>query len=201
MNVKMLFSTVLLVITSCRITAMAQAGAMHHPEFLLCHTAYALCTFSQCGPAVAQGKQETTTCSCRVWKGYSVAAYSGSGTECDGQSTTPDGQTKVISRYYPIPGYGTCSNNKPWAMCLDKSCVVDSNDKTRANCNCSVEDRQTVKQGQGEQKDYLVRYGSSCPSGIISSATVLDLDGITHFLKGKDEIPVQAFIVSKPKQK
>ncbi len=201
MNVKKLFSTVLLVVASCGITAMAQEGAKDPPKFLLCHTTYALCTFSQCGPAVAQGNQETTTCACRVWQGYSVAAYSPSGTECDGQTKTPDGQTQVISRYYPIPGYGTCSNNKPWAMCLDKPCVVDSNDKTKANCTCSVEDRQKLKQGQGEEKDYLVKYGSECPAGIISSATVLDLNGITRFLKGQDEIPVQDFIVANPEQK
>jgi hypothetical protein len=205
MNVKRLFSIVLLVVTSGGITAMAQVVVKDHSKFLLCHTTYALCTFSECGPAVADGNQETTTCACRIWQGYSVAARAPKGTpsgnECDGQKTTSDGQTTVISRYYPIPGYGVCSNNKPWAMCLDKLCTVDPNDKTKANCVCSVEDRQLMKQGHGEQRDYLVRNGSMCPSGIISSATVLDLHKITQFLKTKDEIPVQDFIVANPKQK
>ena len=201
MNVKRLFSIFLLVVTSCSITAIAQEGAKDQSKFRLCHATYALCTFSQCGPAVVQGKQGTTTCACRVWQGYSVAAKSPSGTECDGETKGSDGQTKVISRYYPIPGYGTCSNDKAWAMCLDKPCTVDSKDKTKANCACSVENRQVVKQGQGEQKDYLIRYGSVCPTGIISSATVFDLDAITRFLKGQDEIPMQDFIVANPKQK
>lgn len=69
-----------------------------------------------------------------MWQGYSV------GTECE-KPKTADDQTTVRSRYYPIPGYGSCSNEKPWAMCLDMPCVVDSNDKTKASCTCSVEDR------------------------------------------------------------
>jgi hypothetical protein len=78
-------------------------------------------------------------------------------------------------------------------MCLDSPCVVDENDKndkTKANCACSVE------QGKG---DYLVRGG--CPTGIISSATVLDLDTITDFLERQDKIsPVPDFKVVNQKQ-
>ncbi|HTX75174.1 MAG TPA: hypothetical protein VMD29_03135 [Terracidiphilus sp.] len=205
MNATRLFSAVLLVVTACGITATAQETKKDKSPFRLCHTTYALCTFAQCGPAVAQGNRETTTCACRVWQGYSVAAVAPKGTECDGPRTTRDGKIKVISRYYPIPGYGTCSNNNPWAMCLDMPCVVDSNDKTKANCTCSVQNRQSVTRAQKKKvdeskMDYLVSYGAACPSGIISSATVFDLDNITGFLNSQDKIPVQDFIVAEPKQ-
>jgi len=76
-------------------------------------------------------------------------------------------------------------------MCLDKPCTVDDKDKTKAGCSCDVKE---------EQGDYLAKFGSGCPTGIISSATVLDLDKITDFLKTQDKIPVQDFIVS-PEQK
>jgi len=179
-------ATAVLIVTSCSLTAMAQEGAKDIPKFRLCHTTYALCTFAQCGPAKGPEKHETTTCSCNVWQGYSVAAYSPDGKECDG-AKEKDGQTIVISRYYPIPGYATCSDqNQPWAMCLNKKCTVDDKNKTKANCTCDV------KKDQGE---YLAKYGPVCSKGIVSSATVGDLDAITHFLKGRDEIPVQDFIV------
>src|SRR5271166_3626387 len=126
-----MFTTALVIVTSCGITALAQEPAKKVSDFELCHTTYALCTFSQCGQATGSGKQKTTTCSCSVWQGYSVAAYSTSGTECDGPTKNPAGQTIVVSRYYPIPGYATCSNTKPWAMCLDKQCTVDDKDKTK----------------------------------------------------------------------
>jgi len=176
------FPATLLIVMGCSITALAQEATPK--PFQVCQGTYALCTFSQCGPAQGKG-QQTSACSCNVWQGYSV------GRECE-KSKIVNGQTVIRSRYYPIPGYGTCSNSKAWAMCLDKKCVVDSNDKTKASCTCSVE-------GQGKQQDYLVTYGSACPAGIISSATVLDLNSITDFLKTKDEIPVQDFIISPKK--
>jgi hypothetical protein len=181
----------LLMIAGSSLTALAQEAPQPKP-FQLCQGTYSLCTFSECGPAQAQGNQITTACSCHVWQGYSV------GTECE-KPKTVDGQTMVRSRYYPIPGYGSCSNDQPWAMCLDMPCVVDSNDKTKASCTCSVENRKDVKQGQGEQKNYLVKYGSGCPTGIISSATVFDLNTITTWLENhQDDIPIQDFIIAPP---
>jgi len=74
-------------------------------------------------------------------------------------------------------------------MCLDSPCTVDKNDKTKANCTCSV------LEGQG---DYVVT--SQCPSGIISSATVDDLDSITDFLEAQG-MPVYDFEVLNTTQK
>jgi hypothetical protein len=178
-----IFPAALLIVMSCNLT-LAQEAAKEKP-FQVCQGTYALCTFSQCGPAQAQGpgQDSTTTCTCRVRPGPSV------GTECEQPATAPDGQTIIRSRYYPISGYARCSNNKPWAMCLDVKCTVDK-DKAHAKCGCSV---------QEEKGDYLVQTG--CPTGIISSATVLDLDKITDFLETQDQIPVSNFLVLNPKQK
>jgi len=185
MKVKAILITALLMATSGS-NALSQTPAKDPAPFQVCHGTYALCTFSQCGEV--QGKQPTVFCACRVRQDYSV------GTECEGPTKNPEGQTMVRSRYHPIDSYARCTNNKPWAMCLDAPCVVDKDDKddkTKANCACAV------LQDQG---DYLVQSG--CPTGIISSATVLDLDTITDFLETQDNIlPVPDFKVVNQKQK
>jgi hypothetical protein len=188
MHVRKIVSTALFILTTCTLTVLAQKPAVETPAFSVCMSDYALCTFSECGKPEAQGK--TVACSCRVRQGYSV------GTECEGPKKNSAGQTILRSRYYPIPGYARCSNSKPWAMCLDATCTVDPKDidpadkKPRAKCTCGV-----LK----DKGDYLVT--NSCPTGIISSATVLDLDQITDFLETQDKIPVNNFVVLNPKQK
>lgn len=201
MKVKAILITALLMATGGTINALSQTPAKDPAGFQVCHGTYALCTFSQCGEV--QGKQPTVFCSCRVRQGYSVGTeqdYS-IGTECEGPTKNPEGQTVLRSRYHPIDSYARCTNNKPWAMCLDSPCVVDQNDKTKASCACSVQEGKGDyvvgnKPGQGG----AVQFG--CPTGIISSATVLDVDSITDFLATQDTIPpVPDFKVINHKQK
>src|SRR5271170_2619096 len=172
MKVTKMLPAVLVMVTSCSITVLSQEPAKASPRasplkplapaFQVCQGTYALCTFAQCGKEEKhKGEKPTVACACNVKHDYSV------GTECEGPKKDPVGQTIVRSRYHPIDGYARCSNNKPWAMCLDSPCVIDKNDATKASCTCSV------LQGKG---DYVVT--SSCTTGIISSATVLDLDKI-----------------------
>ncbi len=78
-------------------------------------------------------------------------------------------------------------------MCLDSPCVIDKNDKTKAQCTCPP------VQGQG---DYLVAPGTdACTAGIVSSATVVDLDTITDFLEIQDKLVPSDFTVVNAKHK
>jgi hypothetical protein len=89
----------------------------------------------------------------------------------------------VYSRYYPIKAYKTCTNDRVWANCLDKPCIVDKNDPTKANCACTTEAKQgnwVIVTDDGAT--------NTCDAGIVSSATVEQVDAITTFLKGQKEL-------------
>jgi hypothetical protein len=196
-NVARTLATAWLVVASCGVSAFAQAPAksvppaplLPPPAFYPCRMTYALCTFSSCDVVVLMGDKATTTCDCKViTDGWSVGAK-------DCKADKPD-DTHVKSRYFPIRTYARCSNKRPWAMCLDSDCTLDKNDKTKAACTCSV------KRDVG---DYLIEPDSpgtpsQCDTGIISSATVLDLDTVTDFLEKQDKMPVYDMLVVNPQK-
>jgi len=197
LNVRKTLATALLMVAGCSIPALAQttekatppAPLVPPPPFYACRMTYALCTFSACDIVVLMGDKATTTCGCKViTDGWSVGAK-------DCKADKPD-DMHVKSRYFPIRTYARCSNKRPWAMCLDSDCTLDKNDKTKAACTCSV------KRDVG---DYLVEPDSpgtpsQCDSGIISSATVSDLDTISDFLQKQDKMPVYDMLVVNPQK-
>ncbi len=188
MNLKKLFSIVALVITSLCITAGAQSTAKS--EFKLCKGTFALCTYAQCEPIMILETPMLLSCACKVHEDeWSVGMKA-----CQGKEEVPGKGQLIRSRYYPnFTSYARCSNNRPWAMCLDSPCVIDKNDPTKAQCTCPV------VQGQG---DYLVQPGSDqCSNGPISSATVDDLDQITDFLETRPELPPPNLTVVNVKPK
>jgi hypothetical protein len=196
-NVRKTLATALLMVASCSVPALAQstpkttppAPLVPPPPFYACRMTYALCTFSACDLVVLMGDKATTTCGCKViTDGWSVGAK-------DCKADKPD-ETHVKSRYFPIRTYARCSNKRPWAMCLDSDCTLDKTDKTKAACTCSV---------KHEVGDYLVEPDSpgtpsQCDSGIISSATVSDLDTISDFLEKQDKMPVYDMLVVNPQK-
>ncbi len=182
-----MFIFALPMVAGCCLTALSQAPPPDPGPFKVCQTEYALCTFSQCGSVQVLGAQATTMCTCSVRKDFSV------GKECEGPTKLADVQTQVMSRYHPITTYSRCSNNRQWAMCLDSPCTIDPTnpaDKTKpqqAQCKCSV------VSGQG---DWLVQPGKAqCTNGLISSATVVDLDQITDYLESHPELHIPNFSV------
>jgi len=202
MNLTRIFSTFLLMFASCSISALAQAPSQPGPlvplgptQFRACHYTYALCTYAPCHgtKTVIMNNQEVTntTCDCPVIEnGWSVGQV-----ECSADQ--PHG-ANIKSRYFPIRMYARCTNKRPWAMCLDSECTIDKNDKTKAACTCAL------KQGLG---DYVVApdtpgHPSQCDSGIVSSATVLDVAAISDYLETQDNMPVyDILVVNTPKQK
>ncbi len=195
-NAARLLATACLILAGLQPLGAAQAPSTTPPAplipastFYACRMTYALCTFSACEAVVIIGDKATSTCNCKViTDGWSVGAK-------DCKADKPDG-TQVKSRYFPIRTYARCTNKRPWAMCLDSDCTLDKNDKTKAACNCSV------KRDVG---DYLVEPDSpgnpsQCDTGIISSATVVDLDTISDFLQKQDKMPVYDMLVVNPQK-
>jgi hypothetical protein len=147
--------------------ASAQADA-----FKVCSGEFALCTIAPCDPIPENDKQ--VACHCTVNKGYSAGQE-----PCQGVKETPDGQ-QIRSRYYPVKSYAVCSNDRPWAWCLDKPCIIDKNNPEAALCTCDA-----VK----NLGDYVIvtskHTPATCTTGVISSATVQQIGQVTDYLKTK----------------
>jgi hypothetical protein len=145
-------------------TAFAKSG------FTVCKSTYALCTTAACKPIA--GDKANVACACEVRTGYSAGHV-----PCVEAKTTSQGTT-VVSRYFPIKSYAQCANDRPWAWCFDKSCEIDKNDPTKATCTCAL---------MKDKGDYVIvthAYApSTCSSGLYSSATVTELEDVTHFLE------------------
>ncbi|HEX4211320.1 MAG TPA: hypothetical protein VHY56_13070 [Candidatus Binataceae bacterium] len=141
-------------------------------EFIVCSSTYALCTTALCTPIADTPGFDS--CSCNVMTGYSAGQ-----SLCQNVQDTGEGQA-ILSRYYPITSYAYCSNDRPWANCLDSPCLIDQNNPSSATCICT----ETVNQGP-----YLVinadgQYNpATCTTGLHSSATVAGADALTRFLK------------------
>jgi hypothetical protein len=140
------------------------------PNFIVCKSTYALCTTAPCTPL--PGEKSLVSCKCNVTTDYSAGLK-----PCSKKKT---GKSQLRSRYHPISSYARCSNSRPWAWCLDSPCVRDHDNPSQAECKCSV---------AANQGDYVIvnadgQYGaSSCATGMYSSATVVQLDQVTNFLK------------------
>lgn len=150
--------------------ASAVGGAAQAQELKVCDSTFALCTIAPCDPI--PGSNGQVACHCTVNQGYSVGAE-----PCQGVKETPEGR-QVRSRYYPVKSYAVCSNDRPWAWCLDKPCTIDKNNPEGATCTCD-----TVK-NLGAYVIVTSNYtAATCTTGIISSATVPQIDQATEAAK------------------
>jgi hypothetical protein len=143
--------------------------------FKVCRSTFALCTIAPCDPLPGNGKQ--VSCHCTVNTGYSAGQE-----PCQGVKQTPEGQ-QVRSRYYPVKSYSICSNARPWAWCLDKPCIIDKNNPEAAACTCDAVENLG---------DYVIVSSAytptTCTTGVISSATVAQINQVTDFLKTKSKL-------------
>jgi len=163
-------------------TAMLVTSALAQDAgFKVCKSTYALCTTAKC--STIPGKPDSVSCGCDVRTGYSLGAK-----DCQEAPRATVG-TAVNSRYFPIASFVSCSNDRPWAFCLDAPCTIDANGST-ATCTCSI--------SKGKEPYVIVtnRYSKdTCSSGMISSATVKDVLKVTEFLKTNDHLPPLDFKV------
>lgn len=144
-------------------------------DFTVCNSKFALCTVAQCNPIPGNDKQ--VSCHCTVNTGYSVGQE-----PCQDVKETPQGQ-QIRSRYYPIKSYAICANDRPWAWCLDKPCIINKNNPEAAACTCNA-----VK----NLGDYIIVTSTftpdTCTTGVISSATVQQATEVTEYLKTKSKV-------------
>ena len=149
------------------------SGEEQQASFKVCQSTYALCTTAPCTPV----EGDTVSCACEVKTGYSAGQE-----ECQDVKETADGK-QIRSRYYPVKSYAICDNDRPWAWCLDKPCIIDKDDPAKASCLCT-----TVK-NQGPYVIVTDTYtDTTCTTGIISSATVKQDQQITDFLKTNKDL-------------
>jgi hypothetical protein len=149
------------------------SGEEQQASFRVCQSTYALCTTAPCTPV----EGDTVSCACEVKTGYSAGQE-----ECQDVKETAEGK-QIRSRYYPVKSYAICDNDRPWAWCLDKPCIIDKDDLTKASCLCT-----TVK----DQGPYVIvtdaYTDTTCTTGIISSATVKQDQQVTDFLKTNKDL-------------
>lgn len=184
-----------------RITLPAAAdtpSSASAPPFTVCQGTFALCTEAVCDPVItttADGKKDVGfSCRCKVQVGYSVGANVPGKKTCHSVPKAPPSVGQEIpSRYAPIKNYVACTNQRPWAWCLDAPCKVDHVDqsdpaKGTATCACRI--------ATGAPYVYVPPDGkysrSGCDKEYISSATPDDVFQVTEFLttpEGKDLPP------------
>jgi hypothetical protein len=146
-------------------------GALADAQNLkVCVGTFALCTVAHCD--AIPGSDKEVACHCTVNHGFSAGAQ-----PCAAVASTPQGQ-EIRSRYYPVQSYAICRNDRPWAWCLDKPCLIDKNNPEAATCICDkVKDL-------GAYVIVTTKYTSeTCTTGVISSATVPQIDQATQSLK------------------
>lgn len=144
-------------------------------DFIICKSKYALCTTAKC--LTLRNKKDTVACQCDVKTGFSVGKE-----PCKPVKQTAK-EELVYSRYYPIKSYVVCSNDRPWAWCLDKPCIINKNSPSSAVCFCDV------VESIGKYIIVTNSYNpTTCTTGIISSATVNDATQITDFLKTQKDL-------------
>jgi hypothetical protein len=155
---------------------VAVAAHASPAPFTLCKSTYALCTTARCTPIA--GHPGSVSCGCSVHAGYSAAT-----TACRAVQATSAGPS-IVSRYYPVKTYASCSNDRPWANCLDSPCLIDKKDPSKATCTC------TIAKNQNPYVIVTNKYTkSTCTTGIISSATVADSERISSFIQAQRLIP------------
>jgi hypothetical protein len=143
----------------------------------------------------------------KTGKNLSVGAHQAGTNPCFGVSkTVPQPGAQIPSRYYPIAGYATCTNNNKWAWCLDKPCtvekkIVNGQEKLIANCACTPPpDGTPTTPYIAVPKPGTTPSSDACTGGMISSAPLVGADQITLWLlnhsTGLTPVnPVQVWVV------
>jgi hypothetical protein len=172
------------VLVALAAVALSHGAAAAQGKFEVCESTYALCTTAKCTPI--SGHEDTVFCQCEVKTGLSLGQ-----TPCHSKVESPEG-TQILSRYYPIKSYAACTNDRPWAWCFDKPCIVDKNDPSKATCACGV-----VK-NKGPYVMVTDTYNAkTCTTDLYSSAKVRDFKKATNFLKTSKLKPFELKVLNE----
>jgi hypothetical protein len=180
-----------LLLTAC-VALRAQTGSSGSGKqvFDVCDGTYALCTTAKCSSSYS--------CTCDViykpdQPNYSVGSYGKGQKPCTGVSREePAVGKQILSRYYPITGYATCTNDRTWAMCLNEKCTVFSEQQNgkqvlKAKCACEAPPKGSPTTPYVFVTDSAPP-ANACTTGTISSATIVDVNDITLFLNSSKQL-------------
>jgi len=169
-------SALMLWIAATILGGPGQTQQLLAQQLTVCSGTFALCTIAPCDPIPGDDRQ--VLCHCTVNRGYSAAAE-----PCQKPQQIAD-KRLIHSRYYPVKSYAICKNDRPWAWCLDKPCIIDGNNPEAAACTCDI---------AKDKGDYVIVTSSytsaTCTTGMISSATVEQIDQATASLKHSKVLP------------
>jgi hypothetical protein len=154
------------------------------PQFRVCKATFALCTVAACDPV--PGKPDQVTCHCTVNDGYSVGSA-----QVSCEDLTKQRPPSLSSRYYPIKSAAKCTADHPWAFCLDSPCVANGNDPRAAECTCKLVNAAPAPNPPVAPWVFVTDTNSptTCTTGVVSSATVEDVETVTNFLKTSKTLP------------
>jgi hypothetical protein len=155
---------------------VAFSSGGHAQQLKVCKSTFALCTIAPCDTIPGNDKQ--VSCHCTVNNSYSAGSE-----PCSGLQQTAGGQ-EIRSRYYPVKSYAICTNGRPWAYCLDKPCIIDKNNPEAAACTCDV-----VNKSEPYVIVTSIYTPATCTTGVISSATIPQIDQATAALKNAKVFP------------
>jgi hypothetical protein len=144
--------------------------------FRVCKATFALCTVAACDPI--PDKPDQVACHCTVNDGFSVGSDKVSCADLEKQRPP-----NLSSRYYPIKVAAKCVEDRPWAFCLDSPCVVDENNPRAAACACTLVNKSPSPPVAPWVVVTSAYSPTTCTTGIVSSATVADVETVTDFLK------------------
>ena len=158
------------------------------PQFAYCPPAkFANCTIAKC----QRQPDGNYTCWCFEDDRYSATAWNGSQAKsCMTNSTT------LQSRFHPITSYQECADSKTqtreWAWCLGVSCTPsrnpeDPNSTANVRCDClPIPANVPPFPYIVTTKTYAAENCTIGTTGLYwSSATPMDVTGITKFLQGQ----------------
>jgi hypothetical protein len=182
-----------LLLTTCvALRAQTDASGPGNQVFDVCDGTYALCTTAKCSSSYS--------CTCDViykpgQPNYSVGSHQKGEKACVGvnpREEEPAVGRQIRSRYYPIKGYATCTNDRPWAMCLNDKCTVFSEQQNgkqvfKAKCDCTAPPKESPTTPYVYVTDSAPP-ATACTTGTISSATISDVNAITLFLNSSTQL-------------
>jgi hypothetical protein len=161
--------------------ALAAETAKTPPDFRVCKATFALCTIAACDPI--PGEPNQVMCHCTVNDGYSV----GSGkVACEDLEKE---RPRLSSRYYPTKIVAKCTEDRPWAFCLDSPCTVNENNPRAAECTCNLVNAVPSPPVSPWVVVTSTYSSATCTTGVVSSATVQDVETVTQFLGAQKRLP------------
>lgn len=179
-----MISLIILFILIAILIAIFLAKKENKKYQYICNQKYALCTSASCLPDPTD--KTKTICSCDIQEGKNMSTI-----PCDKLRPHGDKLYSTFSLNQFIAGKKgmTCPKTDSWSSCLNKPCVVDASDKTKAICHCDLMKTNNEWETAGGNCDK-----TTCSTSLWSGATSSDAKQARDFMlyhQGFDKKQIQ----------